>query len=323
MSFDISNSEFLPEIFGILRSRRHHAELIANERRVALRLEYPEFEAIDKELRQTGSAIYEVLISGGDIKGKMESLANRNIELQNSRRDFLESHQLPHNFLEPDYICKQCSDSGYVNGKYCTCVQELLKSFAAKKLNETSPLTLCTFEHFDLDLIPDLGTNRKHMTLVYEYLKKYADDFTSDSPSLFLYGATGLGKTHLSLAIANEVTKTGRNVIYGSAPMIFQKISNEVFDRNISFSTQNNLIDCNLLVLDDLGAELITQLSQSALYNIINSRILLKRPTIISSNIDIDKLDAHYHQRIVSRIAFSFESVPFVGRDMRQIKKML
>ncbi len=323
MSFSITNSEILPEIFGIIRSRRYEAEHSADLRRIQLCLEFPEFEVIDKELKQTGSAICKILTEGGDIKEKMEALAIRNGELQDKRRMFLCEHNLPEDFINPKYTCKRCCDSGYIKGKYCQCVIDLLKRDVTKKLNAASPLSLSSFDLFDVELIPDIGTARRHMTLVCEHLKKYAAEFSWDSPSLFLYGATGLGKTHLSLAVADEVTKKGNNVIYGSAPMLFQKIADERFNRSDSYSTEQNLINCDLLVLDDLGAEMITQLSQAVLYNIINSRILTSRPTIISSNIDIDKLDTYYHQRIVSRIAFSFESVPFVGRDMRQIKKML
>lgn len=319
----LNNPELLAEVFGLIRKSRYSAEAQADERRMQLKLISSEFAAIDSELHETGSAIYNILSSGNNIKEKMESLAQRNLELQEKRNRFLKDNDLPENYLSPVYGCSMCNDSGYINGEYCHCVHDLYKRLNAKKINEASPLRLSNFDTYDIYLVPEEGNARRHMSDVLSYLKDYVAQFSEKSKNLYFYGPTGLGKTHLSLAIANTVASTGKNVIYCSAPSIFQQIADERFERIPMEGTERSLIECDLLVIDDLGAEMITQLSQSILYNIINSRLLRNRPTIISSNIDIDKLDNYYHERTVSRIAFSFDIVPFIGRDMRQIKKRL
>ena len=155
----------------------------------------------------------------------------------------------------------------------------------------------------------------------YRYCKNYADNFSLKSPSLILYGATGLGKTHLSLAIAGEVIGKGFGVIYGSAQNLLNRLENEKFGRSgQDGDTLSLLLECDLLILDDLGAEFSTAFTLSAIYNIINSRMLASLPTIISTNLEPGELDKKYDQRIASRILGSFTPVYFCGRDIRQLK---
>ena len=158
---------------------------------------------------------------------------------------------------------------------------------------------------------------------IAKFCEDYANDFSLRSPSLFMHGATGLGKTHLSLGIANVVTEKGMGVIYSSAPNLFGELEREHFSRqNPNERTfEKELLETDLLIIDDLGVEFSTQFTVSCVYNIINSRILSGKPTIISTNLTPAELEDKYTQRITSRIIGSYVSLKFTGRDIRQLKR--
>jgi DNA replication protein DnaC len=190
-------------------------------------------------------------------------------------------------------------------------------------MSKMTPLELSSFEDFDLNYYPKRSENGKSpydtMCDVYNRCKSYASNFDNDSVSLYFCGRTGLGKTHLSLAIANEVIKKGYNVVYGSVINFLNKLEREKFGRADSFETEDVLINADLLILDDLGAEFSSAVAMSSLYNIINSRIARGVPTIISSNLSFDELKSRYPESIVSRIIGTFVAVIFTGDDIRQI----
>ena len=197
-----------------------------------------------------------------------------------------------------------------------------MKKYAAEDLNKNTPLELSSFEDFDLTLYPTSKNGespREAMGYVYHSCVKYAETFDLDSVSLYFYGRTGLGKTHLSLAIANEVIKKGYNVIYGSVITFLNKMEKEKFGRAETFVTEDILIGADLLILDDLGAEFQSSYTVSAIYNLLNSRICRGVPTIISSNLSLDEIKNRYPESIASRIIGTFSPVEFIGDDVRQI----
>ena len=161
------------------------------------------------------------------------------------------------------------------------------------------------------------------MKEILDFCRDYAADFATDSPSLLLYGATGLGKTHLSLAIASEAVKKGYGVIYGSAQNLMSRLEKEHFSsgRNSEYEgSEQALLECDLLIIDDLGAEFSTQFTVAELYNIINTRIMSRLPVIISTNLTPDGLEQKYTQRITSRIIGNYITLYLCGKDIRQIK---
>ena len=159
------------------------------------------------------------------------------------------------------------------------------------------------------------------MSQIIDNTISYAKEFSLSSPNLLLYGGTGLGKTHISLAIAKAVIEKGFNVIYISAPDLFTSLEKERFGAEKSSNEIIKYIECDLLVIDDLGAEFTTSFTTSALYNIINSRLLSSLPTIITANLTPTELTQRYSDRIASRILGCFEHLRFIGNDIRIIKK--
>ena len=226
------------------------------------------------------------------------------------------------NYLKPDYTCKKCNDTGYHDGKMCECLEKLLKKSAFDELAQACPLKISKFEDFDPSIQKTMSAKKKAADIL-KFCEEYANDFDTDSQSLFLYGETGLGKTHLSLAIAGTVIKNGYGVVYGSAQNLFTMLERERFGRSEDpdGTTEEKLLCCDLLILDDLGAEFSTQFTVAELYNIINTRMAKELPTIINSNVPIEELEKRYTSRVTSRIIGSYQMIQFVGNDVRQLKK--
>lgn len=282
----------------------------------------PEILETEEKMSSAGLATIKALGMGADdAKEYIRKLSEINLAAQTQRSLLLKNAGFPENWLNVRYSCKKCEDKGFVNGIMCDCFKELLKSLEYEKLCSNLPVNNCRFDNFKLDYYPDgIGTSpRQRMESVLNYCKTYATDFSKKSSSLLLYGHTGLGKTHLSLAIAGKVVEAGHGVIYSSAQNLFNKLEKEKFGRSDG-NTEENILGCDLLIIDDLGAEFTTQFTVSALYNIVNSRELEGKPTIISTNLTPEQLLSTYSERIASRILNNYTLLRFDGTDIRQIK---
>ncbi len=316
-----------------INDRRITAETVAAANKNELTAKYPEFQFIEAELAKTGMAIVRAFsLPKEDAEKALKNIREKNTALREERTNLLKALKLPEDYLDVKYTCKKCEDKGIYEerddeknvsygSKYCECYTSLLKKYATEELNKNTPLELSSFEDFQLDYYPTSkrgDSPREAMSYVYNSCVKYAQSFDLDSVSLYFYGRTGLGKTHLSLAIANEVIKKGYNVIYGSVINFLNKMEKEKFGRADS-DTEKLLVDADLLILDDLGAEFSTAYTISAIYNILNSRICRGVPTIISSNLDLDEIKNRYPESVASRIIGNFSTVKFIGDDVRQI----
>lgn len=292
-----------------------------NHHRIAVETVPEILEAEEKMSRAGLATIKAVGMGAADAKEYIQKLSEINLEAQAQRRLLLKSNGFPEDWLDVHYTCKKCEDKGFVSGIMCGCFKELLKSIEYEKLCSKLPVGNCRFDNFKLDYYPDgAGTSpKKRMESVLNYCKAYAADFSRRSPSLLLYGKTGLGKTHLSLAIVGKAVEEGYGVIYSSAQNLFNKLEKDKFGK-ADANTEEAILDCDLLIIDDLGAEFTTQFTVSALYNIVNSRELESKPTIISTNLMPEQLTKAYGERIASRILSNYVMLYFDGSDIRQIK---
>ena len=292
-----------------------------NHHRIAVETVPEILEAEEKMSRAGLATIKAVGMGAADAKEYIQKLSEINLEAQAQRRLLLKSNGFPEDWLDVHYTCKKCEDKGFVSGIMCGCFKDLLKSIEYEKLCSKLPVGNCRFDNFKLDYYPDgAGTSpKKRMESVLNYCKAYAADFSRRSPSLLLYGKTGLGKTHLSLAIAGKAVEEGYGVIYSSAQNLFNKLEKDKFGK-ADANTEEAILDCDLLIIDDLGAEFTTQFTVSALYNIVNSRELEGKPTIISTNLMPEQLTKAYGERIASRILSNYVMLYFDGLDIRQIK---
>lgn len=306
-------------------AQRHAAALAqAQERKTAFTALHPDYSRIERALSQTGYELAMTIFRNGNGSDDISAIKERNLKLQRERTELLKSEGLADDYLDPRFFCSKCGDSGLRDGKLCECMNTLMRQLAYEQLNSQTPLKLSTFDAFSLEHYSTKEnangvSPRRMMQITLNKCRSYAEGFSLKSPSLLFHGGVGLGKTHLSLAIAGTVINKGFDVLYGSASSFFSKIEQERFGRGATpqDDTLSLLNSCDLLIIDDLGAEFVTQLSVSILYDIINTRNLRGRPTIISTNLTSDGLEQKYSDRIVSRLSGSYIWVPFEGRDMR------
>ncbi len=278
-----------------------------------------EFAKLNQNLSKLGATLATVALSGdaatlNKLKTEMTALSSRRSEILKTA-----------NISDITYCCPKCKDTGYVNGKICDCIHTAAKNILIQNLSASLPLENCRFENFDLNYYPqrsDDGSNpRKYMTGVFKMCREYVINFDPQkSESLLFMGNTGLGKTHLTLAMVYELLNRGFNVIYGAAYNLFSEMEAEHFERHIN-SAYNAAIDCDLLVIDDLGGEFVSPYIQSLLYNIINTRDLSGKPVIINTNLNMGEIAAKYTPRVASRL-FKYNSEKFIGDDIRLQKAL-
>ncbi len=314
------------QVRTLLAQRRQSAQVTLDLHQQEIAAAIPQIAELRERLADTGAQLCRlVLAKPNDLATAVERLKQENLSIQQQITDLLVANGYPADYLKIKYSCPTCEDTGYINGKPCTCFTQLLKQISTEQLNHRSPLQLSDFDGFDLSYYADSMQGsvipREQMKKIYQYCMGYAKNFRVDSPSLLFYGNTGLGKTHLSMSIANAVLAQGYSVIYGSAQDLFRQVEKEHFGRADSTQdTIGNLLGCDLLILDDLGAEFDSGYYTACLYNIINTRCNLQKPTIVSTNLTPSELKQRYPDRIVSRLLAGYQHLQFVGKDIRQLK---
>ncbi len=312
-----------------LNLQRVAAEQESRRRRDDFYAACPRAAEIERLLSHTAVQAAKAVLGSGNSGEILAKLKENNLALQEERRQLLASAGLPEDYLQPHYQCPKCEDTGYIDGMMCSCLKELLRKEAYRRLNDSTPLSLCTFDSFSLSYYPDTSDSpdrpspRAQIGKILSYCRRYAANFSPDSPSLLMQGGTGLGKTHLSLSIANEAIERGFGVIYGSTQNLASSLEKERFRRDSDDETNQMLLSCDLLILDDLGTEFSTSFIDAAIYNIVNTRLMSKRPTIISTNLSLREMETRYTERFVSRIIGSYIRLFFYGSDVRQQRRSL
>ena len=311
-----------------LNRRRQKAFLDAEAMRKKIYSQLPEIQELEAELTRTGVAAARAVFSGKDTKTELEKLRDKNLSIQGEIRLLLASRSYIPSDLEERYICPECKDKGYIDGKMCGCMKKLLRDTAYNEFNKKAPFSLekSRFENFSLDWYSEQPNAngkipRRRMERILGYCKDYAESFGKDSCSILMEGGTGLGKTHLSLAIAGRVIDRGFGVIYGSAPDIMTMLKVENSYYNTDHTVLEQLEQCDLLIIDDLGTEFPNSFTKSAAYNLLNARLSREKATIINTNLTIGEMKRNYSDRLVSRLIGENEYLPFIGEDVRIARK--
>ena len=331
--------EIYDEVQKKLYKMRNKSYEELNRKKEIFYKRFPVASDIEKNLASTALEAARAVLGGKNVAEALYKLKEKNKILRENLKEILKSVDLPEDYLEVRHSCEKCADEGFVDGMMCICMKDMLKKESYKKLNQMSPLELSSFENFSLDYYTDGSSDsaeqspRKRMVKILKFCKKYADEFSKNSPNLLMTGSTGLGKTHLSLAIAREVInhirrripskRTGqlpvKTDLHNHLGLGISKMEKEKFknfrDENES---EQHFIDCDLLIIDDLGTEYSTAFSNAAIYNVINSRIIMGKTTIISTNLSMRELEKNYTQRMISRIIGNNIWLEFLGSDIRQ-----
>lgn len=302
----------------IMTSRRARAES-ENEKRIAeINARLPQIKEVNDALINTGRELIRIIINGKketNADEKIEQLRKYNLEAQEMSRKLLEQNGYPADYLDVHYTCPRCSDTGYYDGRFCDCFKKLCGKLSTDELNQNANLSLSSFDTFSLSYYK--GDDYFTMKRILEFTRQYAETFSPQSGSILMFGETGLGKTHLSLAAANKILEKGYSVIYDSAINILRKIEKEHFSREHSSEMIDLVISSDLLILDDLGTEYETPFYNATIYNIINTRLNSGKPSIISTNLDFRGIELRYDKRVVSRIVSVYTCLEFKGEDIR------
>lgn len=308
----------------ILKSRREQAERLADIRRKEFTAKYPELTDIENTMKLAALEVIRSVGAGGKSVDISE-IAKKNLQAQQARKELIKNAGYPEDYLDIPYSCKKCNDTGIYNGKLCECHIALLQQLSVGELSCSPMLARSTFDTFDLKYYgnikdPRLGFSpREIMGGCVQMLKAYSESFTPQSNSFFFSGATGLGKTHLALAVLNRVTQRGYTVYYASAGNIIKEMEKERFGRS-NDNIEEEIEKSDLLIVDDLGAEFSTPFAVAAVGELVNNAVLSGKPMIIISNLSKSELEERYGQRVTSRLS-GFEIIEFYGEDIRQLKK--
>ena len=295
----------------------------------------PRLAQLDRRIQGTMAELVASALRRGENAGEMvRTIRDKNLSLQRERSALLGTLGLPEDALDDKPACSKCGDTGWRGAQMCDCLKKLCAQEQIQELSKLLDLGEQSFDTFRLDYYSDTvypgraSSPRANMDLVYEVCLNYAQKFGRfHLKNLFLTGAPGLGKTFLSACIARSVSEQGFSVVYDTAGNIFAQFENRKFLRDTegvqaARDETRRYLNCDLLILDDLGSELTTQFVQSALYELLNSRLVGERRTVISSNLTLEEVGRRYSPQIASRLMGEFYSLHFFGDDIRLMKKI-
>ncbi len=331
------DNSLLKQVLKEYDNKRTKAILEAENRKKELMQVNPRLQEIDKELTQNSLQASKAILLA-DSKEKSSLLANlkkKNTSLIKEKNDFIKNLSKENNYLNPHFECKLCKDTGYVqkDGKVsmCTCLKQRIFDIAYNKSNMGN-LERENFSNFNIRIFSDKADKelyksdlspKENMQIIREKVKSFIENFDDpEEKNLIFTGNTGVGKTFLTNCIANEMLKLGKTVLYQTAPVMFDEINDAKFGReNARFDLYENILNVDLLIIDDLGTEKITDSKITELFTILNTRLLNQNhkitKTIISTNLNVDELFKTYTTRIGSRLAGNYRFLRFFGDDLR------
>lgn len=286
----------------------------------------PRIREIDLELRRSmAMAAQAAFLAGSDGQEQLAKVRDQNLALQAERARLAREH-FEEGYLDDSPICDRCGGSGYVGSNMCECLAELCRQEQKREVSILSG-SRDSFSQFRLDYYSDVvdpkfGVSpRTIMEQHFRDCRSYAVTFTPRAENLLFSGNTGLGKTFLSACIARAVADRGYSVVYETAGHLLTTMERAKFYSDEEAREKSDGYSrCDLLILDDLGTEMPGQFVNAALYTLINDRILLGKPTIISTNLTSDELTRRYTPQIASRLRGSYKRIPFVGEDIRVLR---
>ena len=320
-----------PKILHEYEEKRRQALSGAAFRRLELYRRVPRIEEIDRELESTGiSAVRTYLQNPGRDKAELVSeLKEHNRVLREEKKELMKNAGIPDGYLDPVYSCPICQDTGFIDGKHCRCLTQRLIDEAYEASGIREELSRNNFQTFDLSLFPrtvlegQSVSPRKNMTQVSKMAYAYAENFPQNNPhSMLFYGGPGTGKTFLCDCIAKMVLDRGYTVLYLTANQLCTMMEEYRFHRNPQMQEKAQLIhdqldEADLLIIDDLGSEYLNQITAADLFECFNQRILKNKATLVSTNLEPERLRLTYMDRLFSRFNGYYRFVPFFGPDLR------
>ena len=296
----------------------------ATKRREEIHAVLPLVREIDEQLADMGLRIMQAALQNDDYQAAVAQIEAQSRALEQKRAEVLEENGFPADYTAPHYECEACGDTGYVDYKMCDCMRKKLIIAGYSSSGIGTLMQTQSFENFSLSYYQSDRMTYLLMQSNLERAMQYAQAFhPAKSENLAMFGGTGLGKTHLSTAIARKVIEGGWDVVYVSCVDMFADYEAQRFGNTTGTPTGADLsryTDCDLLIIDDLGTEMTNQFTASCLYGLLNTRLNRHLPVILSTNLETDEFRKRYWDRITSRVLGNFAVMPFKGTDIRRQK---
>ena len=323
----LTNSQY-DQIMRGYEARQRKARKKFEEKKEQIFRQIPELQALDEALAT--NSIQQAKLQ---VLGKYEeanALKRETDEIPKKKMLLLQQHGYTKKDLEPEYECPDCKDTGYIDGRKCHCFRQAIINTVYAQSNIREILKRENFDHFsysyysDEDISPTTGLSAlataRHAV---EECHRFIDAFDNKPQNLFFYGGTGVGKTFLTNCVAKELLDKGYSVIYFTAFQLFDILSKGVFEKDAdAIAAHQNIFDCDLLVIDDLGTELSNAFTTSQLFLCVNERLLRHKSTIISTNLSFQQIADIYSERTFSRICGDYTMIKLFNQmDIRILKQ--
>lgn len=307
---------------------RQQNEALQAHRLAEIYAHIPDVQEIDTSLRRQMVQLSRITLARGKTMAEdLAVLEAENLRFQKKRRELLKTSGYPEDYTNEIFTCPHCRDTGYVNGAMCQCLQRLYNAQVTAALSGLLRGDE-RFEQFSLQYYPDIpdetgNVPRECMAIIRDFCQAYAQQFDRQGPNLVFSGGPGLGKTFLSACIAREVSQRGFSVAYDSVTTALNAFEREKFlrdeEKSAAGAVVSQYLSCDLMILDDLGTEMITPFTLSALYTLIDRRLSDGKQTIISTNLTEKELERQYTAQIASRLLGCYQWLHFLGNDIRRM----
>lgn len=317
MSMDNAQFDAIMRTYDQLQLQNKH---VLTKRFEEIYTNIPEYKALDESLPSVSIAYAKKVIEG-DFSAQSE-LQNELSRITREKEYLLTSHGYSKDYLEMHYCCSLCKDTGYIGGNKCVCLKNKLLSVMYEQSNIAELLETDNFDNLS-DRYYE-GEDLERFRNAVNYCHEFVDKFETTKENLFLYGNVGVGKSFLSCCIAKELLDKGYSVLYFSSSQLFDTLKESDFGKDSKenlYTSKEDIYNCDLVVIDDLGTELTNSYISAKLFSLLNERILRGKSTIISTNLSLMELRDLYSDRIFSRISTKYKLCKLSGPDIRIYKK--
>lgn len=283
---------------------------------------HPEIIKIDNYIQKLSLNMSLSILKSDDSEKTLNEFKKKITDLKVQKYEMLVSNGYESDYLNLHYRCSKCNDTGFIGVNKCSCYkQKLIKIYYQNSLLEDI-LREKNFNTFNINIFSPhkLGDEkyspRKNMENIYSYvLGEYIPNFKSTNTNLLFYGNPGSGKSFLSYCIAKELLDLGYLVVYKTSDELISDLRDIRFNNN--YKLNNLLMNCDLLIIDDLGAEQTNDFAITELFNLLNRKLLQNKKMLISTNLFLPGITQVYSERIYSRLIGEFKLCKFFEEDLR------
>lgn len=294
-------------------------------RRAEIHQRIPRVADLDRLMAMNSLNVARVhLKNPEDADTEIRRLKEENLNFRQEKMELMVALGFPMDYMELRYHCRKCNDTGYVGGVKCSCYTRHLAEIVYEESDFHEWMNDHSFDTFDESLFDDKTINPEYNRTMRQNIRenaaiarRYIAEFPIHAENLYFYGPSGTGKTFLATCIAKALLEEGHVVVYRTSSQLMTDIKDVKFRDNEEL--ENLLMECDLLIIDDLGTEMVSDLAKTELFNLINLRLLHKKKMLISSNLKLENIRDKYSERLSSRIMGEFIFVPFFGDDLRLV----